>query len=272
MRAMWKGNISFGLVNIPVSLFKATEEQKTHFRTLHAECQHPIRYQKWCPRCERSVEAKDLVRGYEYAPESFVLVKDEDIEQLPLPTLHTIEILHFTDKENIDPIYYEKSYYLGPGEYGDKPYKLLFQAMEETGKVAVAKIAFRTREHLAVLRLHQNCLLMNMIHYPAEIRSLEGVPGLENLEQTEVKAEELKIAKKLIEEISEDFHDNYQSDFEQALQSLIATKIEKQEVAKPEAVEPEQNVVDLMEALQKSLKQNKEKAAPKKRGARKKKA
>lgn len=259
MRSMWKGSISFGLVNIPVSLYKATEQNKTSFRTLHEHCKNPIQYKKWCPACEREVNYKETVRGFEYAPDNFILITDDDLQDLPLPTLRTIEILHFTEKDNIDPLYYHKSYYLGPREFGSKPYKLLSQAMEQTNKVGIAKVAFRTSEHLAVLQLHQKCLVMNLIHYPQEIRSVDQVPGLGELASAEVSEAEQQMAEKLIEEISREFRDDYHSNYETALQSLINSKIQKQEVAQPEVTPQANNVVNLMEALQQSLKENQDK-------------
>ncbi|SHE40971.1 DNA end-binding protein Ku [Seinonella peptonophila] len=257
MRSMWKGIISFGLVNIPISLYKATDDQKTRFRTLHDECKHPIQYKKWCSVCDREVQPKETVRGYEYASSSYVIVSDDDLKGLPLPTMKTIEILHFTDQGSIDPIYYDKSYYLGPGEYGAKPYKLLLRAMEETHKVAVAKVAFRTSEHLSLIRLHEQCLMMNIIHYPAEVRSIEGVPGIEDIRGIEVSDAELSMANRLIEEISSSFKDDYQSNYEEALKELIEVKVQNKEIAQPEAEMKNEKVVDLMEALQQSLKQTK---------------
>lgn len=268
MRSMWKGSISFGLVNIPVSLYKATEEHKTSFRSLHNDCKHPIQYKKWCPVCNREIETTEIVRGYEYAPGNFILITDEEMENLPLPTLRTIDILHFTDKDSIDPIYYENAYYLGPGEYGGKPYKLLHEAMQQTNKAAVAKVAFRTSEHLAVIRTHQNSLVMNMIHYPAEIRAVEGVPGIEGVANLEVSDSELDMAKKLIEEISSSFRHDYKSNYEDALKQLIEAKLQNAEVEQPVAAPRTDNVVDLMEALKRSLtatkemNQRKEAAAP----------
>jgi DNA end-binding protein Ku len=250
---MWKGSISFGLVNIPVSLFKATEDHTTSFRSLHEECKHPIQYKKWCPVCNREIQAKEIVRGYEYAPGNYILITNDDLDELPLPTLRTIEILHFTDKDSIDPIYYEKAYYLGPGEYGGKPYKLLHDAMDATGKVAVAKVAFRTSEHLTVIRIHENSLVMNMIHYPDEVRAVEGVPGIEAVAGTAVNDGELEMAKKLIEEISSAFRADYKSNYQEALKELIEARIQNAEVEQPAAAPRADNVIDLMEALKKSL-------------------
>lgn len=247
MRAMWKGTISFGLVNIPVSLFKATEEHKTSFRSLHDQCQRPIQYKKWCPVCNREVQHQEIIRGYEFAPGNFITFSDNEMDKLPLPTLRTIEILHFTDKDNIDPIYYENAYYLGPSEYGARPYRLLHAAMNQTGKVAVAKIAFRTSEHLSVIRLHQNCLVMNMIYYPAEVRPVWGVPGLEGAAQ--ISDAEFQMAIQLIEQISGDFRSDYHSNYEAALQQLIQAKMQNVELEQPAIP----HVVDLMEALTRSL-------------------
>lgn len=253
MRSMWKGSISFGLVNIPVSLYKATDDHKTSFRSLHEECKHPIQYRKWCPVCNREVEQKEIIRGYEYAKGNYIIITDDDIKELPLPTLRTIEILHFTDQDSIDPIYYEKNYYLGPGDYGGKPYKLLYEAMKQTGKIAVAKVAFRTSEHLAVIRIHKDCLVLNIIHYPAEIRAVESVPGIEAIAGTEVTENELQMATRLIGEISESFRNDYKSNYEEALRKLIESKIQNKEVEEPQT-ERASNIVDLMEALQQSLK------------------
>ncbi|WP_054972844.1 Ku protein [Paenibacillus sp. A3] len=247
MRAMWKGTISFGLVNIPISMYKATEEHKTSFRSLHASCHQPIQYKKWCPSCNREIQQKEIMRGYEYAPGHFITIADEDMDKLPLPTLRTIEILHFTDQDSIDPIYYENAYYLGPSEFGSRSYRLLYTAMNQTGMVAVAKIAFRTSEHLTVLRLHHNCLALHFIYYPAEIRSVREVPGLEG--GTQFSESELQMAVQLINHISGAFRNDYRSNYEAALQQLIQAKIQNREIEQPQ-ISP---VVDLMEALTRSL-------------------
>lgn len=226
MRTMWKGSLRFGLVDIPVNLYKATEDHKISLRSLHEECNHPIQNKKWCPTCDRELESKETVRGYEYTPENYVTITDDDIDNLPLSTLRTIEILHFTDQENVNPIYYKKTYYLGPGEYGSKSYKLLYQAMEQTSKVAIAKVAFRTGEHLSVVHLYQNCLTMNLIHYPIEIRAVEGVPRMEKVRDAEVSEAELRLAIKLIEDMNGAFCDDYKSNYEEAIKELIERKIE----------------------------------------------
>ncbi|GIM45228.1 non-homologous end joining protein Ku [Collibacillus ludicampi] len=252
MRSMWKGSISFGLVNIPVSLYKATEDHTTSFRSLHEECRNPIQYKKWCPVCNREIANNEIIRGYEYAPGNYIVLTDDDLEKLPLPTLRAIEILHFTNKDDIDPIFFEKSYYIGPGEFGAKPYKLLHDAMEATGKVAVAKVAFRTSEHLAVVRIHNRGLVLNMIHYPDEVRKLEGVPGITEIDHIAVNEDELEMAKTLIEQISGAFRNDYKSNYQEALKALINAKIENVEIESP--VTPRSNnVIDLMDSLKRSI-------------------
>jgi DNA end-binding protein Ku len=193
------------------------------------------------------VQQQEIIRGYEYAPGNFIMLTDEDMDKLPLPTLKTIEIMHFTDQDNIDPIYYENAYYLGPSEFGARPYKLLHAAMNQTGKVAVAKIAFRTSEHLSVLRLHRNCLVLNFIYYPAEIRSVREVPGLEGA--AHFTDAELQMAVQLIDQISGAFRNDYRSDYEAALGQLLQAKVQGREIEQPQ-ISP---VVDLMEALTQSL-------------------
>jgi DNA end-binding protein Ku len=259
MRSMWKGSISFGLVNIPVSLYKATEDHTTSFRSLHEECRSPIQYKKWCPVCDREIAHSEIIRGYEYAPGNYVVLTDDDLEKLPLPTLRTIEILHFTNKDDIDPIYFEKAYYIGPGEFGAKPYKLLHDAMEATGKVAVAKVAFRTSEHLAVVRLHDRGLVLNMIHYPDEVRKVERVPGITEIDNIAVNDDELEMAKTLIEQISGTFRNDYKSNYQEALKELINAKIQNIEIEEPVAPRAN-NVVDLMESLKMSIERMRQQA------------
>lgn len=182
MRSVWKGVISFGLVNIPVRLYRAVEERSVHFRQLHAACGTPIRYRRWCPRCEVEAAPEDLARGYEYAPDRFVLITDEDLEGLPLPTARAVEILDFVRLQEIDPIYFERTYYLEPAEGGEKAYALLRRAMDERRCVAVAKVALRHKESLCCLRTYQGRVLaLATMAYPDEIRPVEALPGLARL-------------------------------------------------------------------------------------------
>jgi DNA end-binding protein Ku len=261
MRAMWKGAISFGLVTIPIRMYVATDNNEFHFRQLHEECKTPIQYKKWCPHCDRQIEQREILRGFEYAPGSFVIITDEDLEKLPLPTARSVEIINFVEPNEIDPIYTLKSYYLGPDEIGMKPYKLLYETMKNTGKVGVGKVAFRTKEHLVALRTYQNCILMDTVHYPNEIRNAGEVPGTQ-LDNVKIGEKELTMAEALVEQLTEEFQPTkYVNEYQEAIREVIEAKFqgEEVEVAEPKAA----NVIDLMEALQASLESTKKNAAKK---------
>jgi DNA end-binding protein Ku len=262
MRAMWKGAISFGLVTIPIRMYVATDNKEFHFRQLHEECNTPIQYKKWCPHCDRQIEQSEILRGYEYAPGSFVIISDDDLENLPLPTTRSVEIINFVEPNAIDPIYTLKSYYLGPDEIGMKPYKLLYETMKNTGKVGVGKVAFRTKEHLVALRTYENCILMDTVHYPNEIRNPAEVPGTQ-LENVKVGEKELEMAKALVQQLTEEFEPTkYVNDYQEAIREVIEAKVEGEEVevAEPKAA----NVIDLMDALRASLEATKKDAADQK--------
>ncbi|HEY8552484.1 MAG TPA: Ku protein [Thermaerobacter sp.] len=186
MRSLWRGVISFGLVNIPVRMYLAVEEKAVRFRQLHQRCGTPIRYRRWCPRCDVEVPTEEVARGYEYAPDRFVLITDEDLAGLPLPTARAIEILDFVQGEAIDPIYFQRTYYLEPVEGGIKAYRLLRRAMDLRRCVAIAKVALRNKETLACLRTfrHQALALVAMA-YPDEIRPLEALPAFATLGPSE---------------------------------------------------------------------------------------
>ncbi len=178
MRSLWRGVISFGLVNIPVRMYLAVEERAVHFRQLHRLCGTPIRYRRWCPRCDVEVQPEELARGYEYAPDRFVLITDEDLAGLPLPTARAVEILDFVHGEDIDPIYFQRTYYLEPAEGGEKAYRLLRRAMDLRRCVAVARVALRNKETLACLRTYRHqALALVAMAYPDEIRPLEALPA-----------------------------------------------------------------------------------------------
>jgi DNA end-binding protein Ku len=254
MHTMWKGSISFGLVNIPVKMFTATEEKDIRFRYLHKECNTPLRYKKTCPSCNREVREEEIVRGFEYQTGHFIIIDEEDIEALKSEVnAKSIDILDFVNLRDIDPIYFDKSYYLSPQDTGDKAYSLLRQAMNDSGKIAVAKMTIRNKQTLAVLRVYENVLVLETIFYPDEIRPVSQVPNLP--ERTIVNEKELDIANKLIESLTAEFDPGkYTDEYREALKDLIDKKIEGQEIEiAPEA--PQKNIIDLMEALQASLKE-----------------
>lgn len=216
MRPLWKGAISFGLVSIPVKMYAATQQKDVKFNYLHRECKTPIQYKKVCPHCQREVEADEIVRGYEYQKGRFVVIEDEDFENLPLSTMRTIDILDFVDLKDVDPIYYLKSYFLAPEEYGVKPYRLLFEALGNTGKIAIAKVFIRTRENLVIVRRYSNCLLMETMLYPDEVRKPENIPEIDNT--VDIHENELKMAENLISNLSSEFKpEKYSSGYREAL-------------------------------------------------------
>src|SRR5690625_7967896 len=174
MHTMWKGTISFGLVNIPVKMHAATENKDIRLRQLHKECESPIKYEKVCPVCDRKVEEEEIVKAYEYSKDKFVVLDEDDLKALQKEqTDKAVEIIDFVKLEEIDPIYFEKSYYLSPNEGGTKAYSLLSTALEETGKIDVAKIMSRSKEQLAVIRIYENTLVVETIHYPDKVRAIK---------------------------------------------------------------------------------------------------
>jgi DNA end-binding protein Ku len=251
MRTLWKGAISFGLVNVPVKMYTATENREVKFNYLHAKCQTPIVYEKHCPVCDVEVKAEDIVRGYEFQKGQYVIIRDEDLEKLPDTNSKTIDIIDFVSLDEIDPIYFEKSYYLEPAEGGEKAYALLKRAMSETGKIAVAKVTIRSKEALVVLRIYSQAILMATIFYPDEIRSTAGLTGVQT--EPTVHENEVQMANSLIENLSGHFDPGkYTDKYRESLMALIQTKISGGQIA----TAPEREtgkIIDLMEALRASI-------------------
>lgn len=269
MHTMWKGSISFGLVNIPIKLHAATEDKDIKLRTLHNKCHTPIKYEKVCLVCEQEVSNEDIVKAYEYTKGKFVVLDQEDLEHLRKENEDkAVEIIDFVKMEQIDPIYFDRSYYMSPSEGGSKAYSLLRKALEESQKVGLAKIIIRSKEQLAVIRVYENTLLMETIHYPDEVRAVGGVPSIPSGEN--VTKKELDTAILLIDQLTTDFQpDKYKDDYRTALLELIEAKRSGQEIVTPTAKEAISNVTDLMAALQASIDRTKPKkvASPRKKKA-----
>lgn len=262
MHTMWKGSISFGLVNIPVKMFSATEDKDIRFRHLHKECGTPVKYTKTCPTCNREVQMEEIVKGYEYEKGRFVIINEEDLDSIIPETRKTIEILDFVSLEEIDPIYFDRTYFLSPHETGDKPYTLLREAMSKTGKIAIAKITIRSKESLAAVRLYQNCIVMETIFYPDEVRAVEHVPGLPG--KIELNESELNMAVQLIENLATEFDPGkYHDDYRSKLTELIHAKIEGEEIQEAPEAPRLGKVVDLMAALQASIEATKQETGKK---------
>ncbi|MEN1967579.1 Ku protein [Lentibacillus sp. N15] len=255
MHTMWKGTISFGLVNIPVKMHAATENKDVKLRQLHKECQSPIKYERVCPVCDRKVENDEIVKAYEYAKNKFVVLDEEDLAALKKEQEDkAVEIVDFVKLEEIDPIYFEKSYYLSPNEGGSKAYGLLRAALKDTGKIGIAKMIIRSKEQLAVIRVYQNTLVAETIHYPDEVRQVEDVPNVP--EQVETADKELDTAKMLIDQLTTEFDpEKYTDDYRTALLQLIEDKKNNQDhvVTAGEKEPTPDNVTNLMDALQASL-------------------
>jgi DNA end-binding protein Ku len=255
-RSIWNGVISFGMVSIPVKLYTATEDKDISFRQVHKDCGARLKQLRWCPVHERAVEWDEVVRGYEYAKDEYVVMDDEDFEKLPLPSKQTVELSSFVKAEQIDPIYYQKTYYLEPDEKGLKPYALLMQALKDKELTGVAKIAIRNKEQLCAIRPLDGTLVIETLYYPDEIREVPSeVP-----EQKFSKAE-MDMAHALIDLLEGEFDPAaYQDEYREALQKLIDAKLEGVEIEAEEVARPAK-VTDLMSALKASV------AAAKKKGA-----
>lgn len=252
MRSIWKGAISFGLVSIPVKLFSATEERSVSFHQVHREDGGRVRYKRVCSIDGEEVPYSDIAKGYELPSGEVVVLTDEDFEDLPLSTSRSIDVLQFVPLEQVDPMYFAKSYYLEPDGTGTKPYVLLREALEESGRVALVKLALRQRESLAALRVRDGVFVLEMMLWPDEIRQPEF--GFLD-DDVEVRSQELAMAQSLIETLSGDFDPTqYADDYREALEKLIEAKVEGREVVQPSSPAGEDApVVDLMAALRASV-------------------
>jgi DNA end-binding protein Ku len=250
MKTIWKGAISFGLVMIPVKVYGATEEKTLRFNQLHAPDGGRIRYKRVCSIDGEEVSYGDIVKGYEYEKDHYVMITDEELDALPVKTTRAIEIERFVDSEQIDPIYFQRSYYLVPDGTGVKAYHLLREAMSDDGKVAVAKVAFREKEHLATVRLRENVLMLETMFWPDEIRDAR----FDELdEDVELRPQEIKMARSLIDSLTDDFEPkDFQDEYRVTLEDLISKKVQGEEVTYAEPAEPSK-VVDLMDALRASV-------------------
>lgn len=271
MQTVWKGAISFGLVHVPVKMHAATENRDIHFRQLHRECKMPISQHKHCPHCNKEVSTQDIVRGFEYEKDKYVIIKDEELEAIKPESARTIKILDFVDLTEIDPIYFEKPYYLSPDLSGADAYMLLLEAIKQTNKIGVAKINIRSKSSLAAIRVVDNCLCLETMHFPDEIRSLSHVPNLPQI--ANINDKELEMAKLLVNQLTGSFDPSkYTDEYRVALYQLIETKIADKSIdviSAPAAAKT--NIVDLMSALKASIEATKPQESKPKRNKRTKK-
>lgn len=248
MASSWKGSISFGLIYIPISLFVATHDEHISFNMLHKPCHTRIRYKKVCEYCDEEVKSGDIIKGYNYDGDKYVVFENDDFEKIKSIKNKSIKIEQFVDLDEIDTVFYNKSYYVIPSG-GEQAFELLKQALKESNKVGIAKVVLGTKENLVALRVSGDKLILNTLFFVDEIRALEK-PFM----NIEVNPQEVSLAKQLIENLSKPFkpeiyHDEYQAKLKQAIEQ----KIEGKEISIPKEKE-ENNIINLMDALQESLK------------------
>jgi DNA end-binding protein Ku len=232
MRSMWKGAVSFGLVMIPVKLYAATETKDIAFRQVHREDGGRIRFRRFCSLDDQEVPYEDIAKGYELADGEMIVLSEEDMAELPLPSAKSIEVVQFTPADQLDPILFNRSYYIEPEGPGARAYCLLRDALEESGKVAIAQVALRQRESLAILRSRDGVLVLETLLWPDEVR-VADFPFLDD--NIEVRPQELRMASSLIESMTVDFDPaEYHDGYREALQQLIEAKVEGREVIEPQ--------------------------------------
>lgn len=259
MHTMWKGSISFGLVNIPIKLHAATEDKDVKFRSLHNECHTPIKYEKVCPACEKEIDVKEIVKGYEVTKGKFVIVEDDELKELKEAVEEkSVEIIDFIKLNEIDPVYFNRSYYMSP-DGGNKAYGLLRKALMDSEKVGIAKIIIRSKEQLAVIRVYKDTLLMETIHFPDEVRNVSDVPNVPAVDN--VTKKEIDTAILLIDQLTTTFDpDKYQDEYREKLIELIEAKQTGKGFVTVEEKRPATQMTDLMAALQASIDRTKPKA------------
>ena len=260
-RAIATGQIAFGLVSIPVKLFSAAESsEKVAFNMLHGDCGSRVQQQLFCPKDERTIDRSETVKGYEFSRGQYVLFTEEELKTMEEKSTQQIDITEFVKSDLIDPIYFSKPYYLGPDKGGSRAYSLLARALEETGRWAVAKYAARGKGYLVIIRPLGRGLVMQQLYYPNEIRSIDEI----DMGDADVKDNELKMAIQLAEMSTSDaFHpEQYRDEVRDRVRALIQKKIEGEEITSAAEEEPHAQVIDLMEALRRSLGGAPAKAAP----------
>ena len=259
-RSMWKGAIQFGLVTIPVKLYVATESSyQVRFNMLHEKDLSRIQMKTWCPVDEEIISRADTVKGYEYAPDQYVVITDEDLENVPLKTVRTIEIEQFTraERDDSNTRFVKQAYYLEPDKIGRKAFYLLRSVLEEEGLTAICKVVIKDREALAAMDSFADTMLLTTLHWPDEIRSTKELDLPD--EELDFKPAERAMAKQLVSAMTGEFEpDNYKDEYRDALMKVIEAKIEGHEAVVPEPVEETGNLVDLMAALEASVKATKD--------------
>ena len=251
-RSIWKGAISFGMVAIPIKLYTATESKDISFVTLHDSCHTRIRQKRYCSHHETEVEHTEIVKGYEYAKDQYVVMEDTDFDNLPVASTHVIEITQFVNLAEIDPMNFERTYMLEPEGVGTKPFYLLKQALESSGRVGIAKVSLRQKEHICCLRPYDHAIAMHTMHYPDEIRGGNELELPE--EQTAISEQEMAMATTLIDQLTGTYDPSeYRDEYRLTLERTIEGKLTSQEPVLAPPTPPRGKVSDLMEALRASI-------------------
>ena len=250
---VWKGHLTFGLISIPVRMFAAARGERVSFNQLHKVCHSRLRQPLFCPVCNRQVERSEIVKGYEYEKDQYVLFNDEELDKIEPPSAHVMEILEFVKLDEMDPLYFDASYYVSPEDAGVKAYQLLLKGMEETGYGAIAKLTMHQREHIVIIRPGAQGMTLHTMFYSNEIRAAEAVPN----DKIELKDQEKKLADQLIQSLAAPWQpEKYRDEYQENLKGMIQAKLKGQEVT--EVAQPHMApVIDLMEALKKSLAEKK---------------
>lgn len=251
-RAIWSGTIAFGMVSIPVRLYTATESHDVRLHLLHKGCGARLKNLRWCPVHDVAVAWEDVERGYEYARDKYVPISDEELDKLPVKTVHSVDISDFVRLDEVDPIYFDRAYYLAPTESGAKAFALLLKALEQTGRAAVAKVAIRDKESLCLVRPYRGTLTMHTMLYANEVRPAEDL-GEAAEPSSRVSPKELQMAVSLVENLSDSFDPSrYEDDYQAALKQVIDAKVDGSPMP-PAPKAKGTKVVDLMEALRASI-------------------
>ena len=257
MRAIWKGSISFGLVNIPIALYPATRKEELTFRLLRRTDLSPVNYKRVAEKDGKEVPWDDIVKGYEYEKGKYVVLKDEDFQRVDLEATQTVDIQDFVHQEEIDPMFFYKPYYLEPQKGGDKAYALLREALKDANKVGIAKVVIKTRQYLAGVKPEDGALMLELMHFADELAD----PGKLHLPtKVEVGKREMTMAKSLVDSMSSKWQpEKYKDDYREALMEVIEEKVEaggKEIEEKPRKAPKPTKVIDLVSVLQKSLEES----------------
>ena len=255
MRAVWRGHISFGLVNIPVKLYSAVSKEELSFRFLHKDDLSPVSYERVCEKEGKEISWDDIVRGYEYEKGKFVVLTDEDFKRADVEATRTVDILDFVDADEVDMMYFDTPYYLQPDRGGAKPYVLLREALADTNRIGIAKVVIRTRQHLAAVKPRGDALVLNVMRFKDE---LVDPAELDLPADADLDKREIEMAKRLIENLSEPFDPaRYTDDYREELLRVIHEKLEGKEPEPVEEGRPSAQVIDIMSALKASLERTK---------------